>query len=98
MNSDYSDLKTLRDSRAYQKLQALWAHEYVRIVEGMRKCAKKNQESAWRFYAGQMEGADLIIGQLERALLQMEKEGEGDSPATKTVQELLNELKGDKAS
>lgn len=93
MNTDYMDLKMLHGMRGYQKLQALWAHEYVRIVDGMRKAAKKGQETNWRYYAGQMEGFDLAVTHLERALLQMEKEGETDSPATQSVEELLREIR-----
>jgi hypothetical protein len=95
MNTDFYDLKQLQGSRGYQKLQALWANQYARVVEGMRKAAKKNQESSWRFYAGQMEGFDLAISQLDRALMQMEKEGEAESPATTTVEELMKEIRGE---
>jgi len=94
MNSDYMDFKELQASRAFHKLQALWAHEGVRIMDALQRAASKGQESAWRYYAGQMKGFDLAITHLERAILQMEKEGEGDTPATKTVEELLNEIKG----
>ena len=98
MNTDYYDLKSLLASRGYQKLQALWAHEYAAVMMSLQKAASKNQESAWRYYAGQIKGADLITGQLERALLQMEKEGldEAESPATQTVTELLNEIRGER--
>ena len=95
MNTDYADLVSLRSHRGYQKLQALWAHEGVRIMDGVQKSAAKNQESAWRYYAGQMKGFDLAITHLERALLQMEKEGENDiNPATETVEELMKEIRG----
>jgi hypothetical protein len=97
MNTDYMDLRQLQQSRGYQKLQALWAKQYAIVVEGMRKSAKKNQESAWRFYAGQMEGFDLAISQLDRALLQMEKEGESETPASATVEELMKEIRGEKS-
>lgn len=93
MNADYSDLKSLLLNRGYQKLQALWAHEYVVLMRGLQNAAAKGQESAWRYYAGQLKGADLMTGQLERALLQMEKEGEGDNEGTKTVEEMLKEIR-----
>lgn len=94
MNTDYVDLKSLQGIRGYQKLQALWAHEGVKIMESLQKSAAKGQESAWRYYAGQMKGFDLAITQLERALLHMEQEGETENPAQKTVEELLKEIKG----
>jgi hypothetical protein len=95
MNSDYLDLKSLQGNRGYQKLQALWAHEYVMMMASLQKAAAKGQESAWRYYAGQLKGADLMTGILERALLQMEKEGEGDNPGTADIEELLKEVRGD---
>lgn len=98
MNADYADLKQLQGLRGYQKLQALWAHEGSRVMEGLQRAAARGQESSWRYYAGQMRGFELAIAQLDRALLQMEKEGEGDNPATKSVEEILNEIRGDKAS
>lgn len=93
MNTDYMDLKQLQQHRGYAKLQALWAHEYAALMMSIQKAAAKNHESAWRYYAGQLKGADLMTGLLDRALIQMEKEGEGDNPATESVTELLKELK-----
>lgn len=96
MNSDYFDLKQIQKSIGYQKLQALWAHEGIRIMDSLQKAAAKGQESAWRYYAGQMRGFDLAITHLERAILQMEKEGEVDNPATQAVEDLMKEIRGDK--
>lgn len=96
MNSDYADLKQVQQMRGYAKLQALWAHEYGEVMKSLQRAAAKNNESNWRHQAGILKGFDLAIGQLDRALIQMEKEGEADSPATKSVEELLSELKGEK--
>lgn len=96
MNSDYLDLAQLKSSRGYQKLQALWAHEYAVLMMGLQKAAAKGQESAWRYYAGQLKGADLMTGMLDRALLQMDKEGEGDNQGTTDVEELMREVRGEK--
>jgi len=92
---DFYDLKMLQGMRGYQKLQALWAHEGVLLMNSLQKAAAKGQESNWRYYAGQLKGFDLAITHLERALAQMEKSAELDSPATKTVEELLKEIKGE---
>lgn len=94
MNADYMDLKTLQGMRGYAKLQALWAFEYGKLMESIQRAGARGQESAWRYYAGQLKGADLMTGMLDRALLQMEKEGEVDNPATKTAEELLKEIRG----
>lgn len=98
MNADYNDLKSLHLSIGYQKLQALWAHEGAMVMNGLQRAAAKGQESSWRYYAGQMKGFELAIGQLERALLQMEKEGEQDKPNEKTAAEIIAELRGEKQS
>lgn len=97
MNTDYMDLKTLQTMPGYHKLQALWAHEGQRILEGLQKAASRGQESAWRYYAGQMKGFDLAITHLERALLQMEQEGNIDpSPVEgRTGADILKELRGE---
>ena len=97
MNTDYMDLKTLQGSTGYQKLQLLWAHEYAKVMEGLQATAAKNNESSWRYKAGMLRGFDLAIGQLERAILQMEKEGETDNPASAVVDELMKEIRGDKS-
>lgn len=97
MNVDYADLKGLQVSRGYQKLQALWAHEGSKMMEGLQRAAARGQESSWRYYAGQIKGFEIAIAHLDRALIQMEKEGEGDNPGTRTAEEILNEIRGDKA-
>lgn len=96
--SDYWDLKQLQNHAGYQKLQALWAHEGMQVISGMQKAASRNNESNWRYQAGIGKGFDLAIGMLERALMQMEKEGEADTPtpAAQTVDELMKEIRGDK--
>ena len=97
MNSDYFDLKNLENSMGYKKLQALWAHEGAEVMKSMTKAAAKGQESAWRYYAGQLKGFELAIGQLLRALEEMEKEGaaEQESQHQMTAEEILNELRGE---
>lgn len=95
MNTDYYDLKQLQGTRGYQKLQALWAHEYAVLMIGLQKAAAKGQESAWRYYAGQLKGADLMTGMMDRALLQMEKEGETETPGTTNIEELMREVTGE---
>ena len=94
MNTDYNDLRELQMSRGYAKLQALWAHEYAEIMKSIQKAgAKSSQESNWRYYAGQLKGADLMTGQLERALADMEKAGETETPASRDVEELFRKIK-----
>ena len=98
MNSDYYDLKNLQRSPGFQKLQALWAHEYIALMSGLQKAAAKGQESAWRYYAGQLKGADLMTGQLDRAILQMEQQGEKEEETKdeRSNIDILAELRGEK--
>jgi hypothetical protein len=97
MNSDYFDLKQLQAMPGYPKLQALWAHEYIALMNGLQKAASKGQESAWRYYAGQLKGADLMTGLLDRALLQMEQQGENEAfdKNEKSAAEIIAELRGE---
>lgn len=99
MNTDYADLKSLLTHRGYQKLQALWALEYGEVMKGLQKAAARNNEANWRYKAGELKGFDLAVGQLDRALLALEKEGE--SPDASPIEgmsaaEILKELKGEK--
>lgn len=98
MNADYMDLKMLQGMRGYQKLQALWAHEYAQVMTALQRAAGKGNESFWRYQAGILKGFDVAIGQLDRALLQMEKEGEGgeDQVNAKTAEDIIKELRGEK--
>lgn len=96
MNSDYQDLKALQMSRGWQKLLALWAIEGQTVMNGLQRSAARNQESAWRYYAGQIKGFEIAVGHLDRALMQMEKEGAVEEPETKSAEEIIAELRGEK--
>lgn len=97
MKGEYIELKGLQHSNAYKMLQALWAHQGIDLMNTLQKKAAIGQESAWRYYAGQVKGFELAISQLDRALMRMEKDGEGsetpDTSAEDAVRELLNQLK-----
>lgn len=96
MNTDYFDLKTLQGMPGYQKLQALWAHQYSLVMIGLQKAAAKGgNESYWRYQAGILKGFDLAIGQLERSMAQMEKEGIADEEETRSGTDILKELRGE---
>jgi hypothetical protein len=91
-NRDFVDLKSLQNNIGYQKLQGLWAHEYAQIMQGLQRSASRNNESNWRYKAGEMKGFELAVGQLERALMQLEKDSDVENPGT---EELLKELRGE---
>lgn len=93
MKGEYAALKSLESHQGFAVLQALWASQGGRIMEAMQKAAARGQESAWRYYAGQLKGFDLAITQLERALAQMDRE-EQNKEEQKTADQLLKEIKG----
>lgn len=101
MKGEYIELKGLQGSQGYKLLQALWAHQGLKMMETMQKKAALGNESAWRWYAGQIKGFELAVSQLDLALIQMEKEGDGisevDTRAVDEVRELLDKIKGEKA-
>lgn len=88
-------LRGVQMSQGYKILQALWATQGAKIMDSMMKAAGKGQESAWRFYAGQMKGFDLAITQLDRALEQMAKE-DINLEEQKTAEQLLAEIRGER--
>lgn len=96
MTAEYNHLMSLKMSEGYKVLQALWAHQHGKIVEAMRKAGKKGNETSWRYFAGQNEGFELAITQVERALEDMQKTMENENPQadpSRDIEELLNNLK-----
>jgi uncharacterized protein (UPF0335 family) len=94
--TDYFDLKMLQNMKGFQKLQALWAHEYAIVMKSLQLAAAKNNESNWRFQAGILKGFDIAIGQLERAITDIERDKEFETTVQRSNEELLKELRGDK--
>lgn len=98
MTGEYSALRSLQNSDGWKVLTALWAKQGLKVMEGLQKAAAKGQESAWRYYAGQMKGFDIAITQLDRALMDMEREDENRvSSEQSTVEELLKSIKKDQS-
>ena len=98
MKAEYNQLKQLEGMPGYQILMGLWAIQGQKILEASRRCAKKSNEGSWRYYAGQQEGFELAITQLQRSLTDMEKDSdnlEGSKRSEKEVEELLKNLKGE---
>lgn len=92
MNQDYSDLSEIRHSRGYQKLQALWAEQGLKIMENLNKNAKlTGKDTSLRYHAGQWNGFDIAVGMLERALNDMQRQMGNEQEAT-TVDKILEKL------
>jgi hypothetical protein len=101
MTNEYQALMHLRSSPGWPVLQALWAIQHQKIVEAMRKAGKSNKELNWRYYAGQNEGFELALTQVDRALSDMEKARETapeTAEAQKQVEDLLRKVRGDEPS
>ena len=98
MNAEYNHLMSLRTSPGYEVLLALWAAQHQKVIDGMRKAAKQNKEMNWRYFAGQQEGFELAITQVDRALKEMAEKGEdimANAEAEKQVEDLLKKIKGE---
>lgn len=81
-------LNSLKNSPAYQRLQAGWALQAKIIMAGMQKaCMEKSNDHSMRYWAGQWNGFELAIGMLDRMISDAEKESK--SPAQK-VQDIIN--------
>lgn len=99
MKSEYHALSSLKMHPGWVILQALWAIQHKKVVEATRKSGKLGKESPWRWYAGQLEGFEIAITQLDRAIQDMEKENEDLAPAHEAqeqVEALLKKIKGEK--
>lgn len=94
MKSDYIALKSLEQHNGYKVLEALWIHELSEIEKARDNAAKRGSETAWRYWAGQEKGFKTAITHLQRALLQMENEGE-DSTDSGKFENLMAELRGE---
>lgn len=92
MTPDYLDLVELRKLRGYQKLQALWAEQGMKIMENLNKHSKlTGKDTSLRYYAGQWNGFDMAIGMLERAVEEIQRQI-GNAAESTTVDELMEKL------
>lgn len=92
MTPDYMDLAEVRGSRGYQKLQALWAEQGLKIMENLNKQSKlTGKDTSLRYYAGQWNGFDLAVGMLERALEDIQRKLGNERESTK-VDDILSKL------
>jgi hypothetical protein len=98
MNSEYNDLYQLKNSKGYEFLVSLWAIQHQKIVDALRKAGKQNKEMNWRYFAGQQEGFEIAITQVDRALKEMADKGVdtiANEEAAKQVEDLMKKLKGE---
>lgn len=98
MKAEYNQLKQLENNTGYQILLNLWIIQGQKILEASRRAAKKPNESSWRYYAGQQEGFEFAITQLQRSLKDMEKDTENLEATVRTneeIEELLGKIKSE---
>lgn len=92
MKDIYLALSSLKEHTGYQALQELWMIQLSKIEAGRDKAAARNNETNWRYWAGQEKGFKLATTQLLMALASMEKEDENLSSEDK-INELLETLR-----
>lgn len=90
----YLLLKELETYPGYVTLQELWMIQQAKLEEGRDKAAKRNNESAWRYWAGQEAGFKLAITQLQRAIQDLEREDDNQNDTADAILEELK-IKGD---
>lgn len=98
MKAEYNHLYSLKNHPGYEVLMALWAIQHQKITDAMRKSGKQNKEMNWRYFAGQLEGFEIAITQMDRALKDMAEKGEdaiANEEATRQVEDLLKKIKGE---
>lgn len=92
MTQDYTDLSETRNSRGYQKLQALWAEQGMKIMENLNKHSKlTGKDTSLRYFAGQWNGFDLAVGMMERAMSEIARQM-GNEQETRTVDKIMGKL------
>lgn len=90
----YQMLCRLRDDPAYTLLRALWEKQGRDIVDSLKSAGRRGQESAWRFHAGRMDGFEIAITHLERAISELTTKIENES-AKINVDDMIENLRGE---
>lgn len=93
---DFQVLVGLRKSEAYKKLMMLWMQDVSAIELKRDGAAGRNQESAWRYYAGMEKGYKDAILKLDVEIARLEEAGSDPSQPSETIEKLLSEVRGDK--
>ena len=93
MKKEHVALKSLREHPGWPILENEWLWQVTKIEEARDRAAKKAQESAWRYWAGQEAGFKLAMTALSRALEKLESQGD-DQPVPE-YDALLREIKGE---
>lgn len=94
MKSDYIALKSLEQHNGFKVLQALWIHQLTKIEEARDSAAKRGNETAWRYWAGQEKGFKLAVTHLQVALKEMEDSGDNEKDEG-NFETLMAELRGE---
>lgn len=92
MNNDYAALTSLLNIHGYKLLEALWLHQISDIEKARDGAAKRGNESAWRYWAGQEKGFKLAMTALQRAIEHMEKDDD-TLQTDDAIDRLLGEIK-----
>lgn len=74
MKAEYIALTNLVNSPDWGYLENEWLHQITDIELARDKAARKGNETAWRYWAGQEYGFKLAMSTIKRAIKNMEDE------------------------
>lgn len=96
MSRDFQRLLSLKDHAGYKELQDLWVQEISNIEAKRDSAARRSNESAWRYWAGQEYGYKQAVLRLELELAKIEEDelSLGTTPSEK-IEKLLSEARGE---
>jgi len=93
--ADYLALMRLKNNPDFQVLQGRWVYKLSQIQTARDNAAARGQEGAWRYYAGQEKGAQIILLSLDMAIKELESDNE-EVEASGKYKEIVDELLGEK--
>lgn len=92
MINEYAALRGILQHGGYKILEALWLEQISKIEASRDNAAKRGNESAWRYWAGQEKGFKLAMTAVHRAISDMEKEHANLEQEDK-IEKMLEEIR-----
>lgn len=92
MKAEYIALTNLLNSPDWAYLENEWLHQVTDIEAARDKAARKPNESAWRYWAGQEYGFKLAMTTIRRSIQKME-EVDAELETESKIDKLLKEAK-----
>ena len=95
MRSEYIALKSMIEHPGWKVLEGEWLAQMTKIQEARDRAAKRGNETAWRYWAGQEFGAKVMMMTAMVAMSRMEQENDSLKPDSE-FDDLLKEVRGEK--